>query len=63
MFLRERPSWPSLLTDTGNITTDEAHCNKGSNSFLGYKYTEQRLSQRITNTADGKTNSDIQCDQ
>lgn len=37
VFHRERASRPCLMTDTGNITTDEADCNTGSDSFLSYK--------------------------
>jgi len=33
------------MADTGSIATDEDDFNTGSNSFLSYRYVEQRLSQ------------------
>lgn len=46
VFHRERGSWPSLVTDTGNITTDEAVTNVRNKGF-----------HRIMNTGDGRRNS------
>lgn len=57
---RERALWPCLMTDPGNITTDEGGCNTGSNSA---PWDIQNTGfHRILNTVNGKRHSGTQCD-